>query len=340
MTQGAGAWVISRAMPGGVIVDCALSRDGHRVGGRVSVEEAAAGCRAHRQFAWVGLADPTPEEVLETLRRFDLPAELAAQLAGHHERSQLRIADHTVRMIMRTARYLDDVEEVEFGQVAVVAADDVVVVVRLGEVNDLRPLRAALEDDPLRLAQGPSAVLAAIVAAVLDGYPRVLEGITDDIEEVEAVVFSESPAQPTKRIYDLNRELIELRRAIGPLLDAIAQLADETRAKLPPEQARWYRELTDTATRTMQSVESDNDLLANALSANLTQVSLRQNEDMRKISAWAAILALPTMIAGIYGMNFRHMPELRQVWGYPVVLVVMAVSCFVLYRRFKRIEWL
>ncbi|HKY17075.1 MAG TPA: magnesium and cobalt transport protein CorA [Microthrixaceae bacterium] len=322
-----------------MIVDCGLYRDGRRVGGTLSIEEAHAHC-GEADLVWVGLADPPVAEVRKVLAQFEMPTRSVETLVHHQERSRLVVEDHSLELVMRTARYLEEPEEVEFGQVSVVVHDRVVVVVRLGEVDDLRPVRAHLEDDPQRLATGPKAVLAALIDVVLRGYPTVLAGITDDIEEVEEVVFSDAPDTPTRRIYYLNRELLELRRAIGPLTDAIAQLADESRTRLTPEQALWFRDLADLAHRITQLVESNSELLGHALSANLTQVSIRQNEDMRKISAWAAMLALPTLVAGIYGMNFDHMPELDEPWAYPLVLALMALACYLLYRRFKRVHWL
>jgi magnesium transporter len=330
-----------------VIVDAALYTDGRRVGKTLTFEEIRAHCHAPDTFAWIGLSDPSVADAREALAAIDLPKSFAEGLSLPQSRSRLDLGDHAVRMTMRVARYVEP-DKVELGQVAAAAGPAGIVVVRLGDVNELRPLRKELEDDPVRLAQGPKRVLAEIVAMVLDGYPLVLDGIAEDINEVEEQVFSPDAGRvrargvrdATQRIYELNREVLNLRRSIGPLTDAIEQLADESRTRLAPEQAHWFRDLVDEAKRTRENVDAADALLSNILSANLTQVSLRQNEDMRKISAWAAILAFPTAIAGIYGMNFRHMPEIEQVWGYPAVLVFMAGGCLLLYRRFKRVGWL
>jgi magnesium transporter len=322
-----------------VIIDAGIYRDGRRIGGKLSVEDVAAHCRETGYFGWIGLSEPSVEDARTALSAIGLPTRFAEELSHHQNRSAIEINDHALMMSMRTARYVDP-DRVEFGQVGVVVGDFGLVVVRLGEVNDLRPLRKSLEDDPSVLALGPKKVLAEIVGLVLDSYPVVLDGIAEDINEVEEHVFSADKQDPIRRIYELNREVLSLRRAIGPLTDAIGHLADESRSRLGAQQARWFRDLVDEANRTSQSVDASDALLTNILTANLTQVSLRQNEDMRKISAWAAILALPTAIAGIYGMNFEHMPEIEQIWGYPAVLTFMAVSCFALYRKFKSVGWL
>ncbi len=322
-----------------MIIDAGIYRDGRRVGGKLTFEEVAAHCRETGYFGWIGLSEPSVDDARTALSSIGLPTKFAEGLTRYQSRSALEHNDHSLMMLMRTARY-EDPDKVEFGQVGVVVGELGLVVVRLGDVNDLRPLRKQLEDEPGVLALGPRKVLAEIVGLVLDSYPVVLDGIAEDINEVEEHVFSADKGDPIRRIYELNREVLSLRRSIGPLTDAIAHLADESRTRLPSDQARWFRDLVDEANRTSQSVDASDALLTNILTANLTQVSLRQNEDMRKISAWAAILALPTAIAGIYGMNFRHMPELEEVWGYPAVLILMAASCFGLYRRFKRVGWL
>lgn len=178
------------------------------------------------------------------------------------------------------------------------------------------------------------------MGAALDGYPDVLDGIADDIGEVEAAVFDNRRTTPTERIYSLNRTVLELRRAIGPLREAVDRLGDGGRRLVDESAIALFIDLSDDAHRLWEQVQGHHDLLSSVLSANLTQVALRQNEDMRKMSAWAAILAVPTAIAGIYGMNFTHMPELDWKWGYPLVIVVIAGICVGLHRQFKRIGWL
>ena len=197
-----------------------------------------------------------------------------------------------------------------------------------------------MEADPAWLAQGPGAVMHAIVDEVVEAYTPVLNGISDDIDEVEATVFSSSRESPTQRIYELKREVLEFGRAAVPLGDAVAKLSTLEHPVLNDELRRYFADTDDDVRHVVDQILTDRELLNGALEANLTQVSVRQNEDMRKISAWVAILAVPTMIAGIYGMNFEEMPELGTRFGYYVVLGVIVVVCAVLHRIFKRSGWL
>jgi magnesium transporter len=204
----------------------------------------------------------------------------------------------------------------------------------------LNDLRARMEADPSWLSQGPGAVMHAIVDEVVEAYTPVLAGISDDIDEVEEVVFSTSRQSPTQRIYELKREVLEFGRAAVPLAETLARLSSLDHPVLNDELRRYFADANDDVRRVVDQITTDRELLTGALEANLTQVSVRQNEDMRKISAWVAILAVPTMIAGVYGMNFRHMPELDTRYGYYVVLGVITAVCLVLYRIFKKSGWL
>ena len=218
---------------------------------------------------------------------------------------------------------------------------DFLITVRHGEAGGLGDVREHLELRPALLAIGPGAALYAILDRVVDAYEPVVDGVLEDIEEVEAEVFSPQGANPVERIYRLRREVLEFARATGPLRPALAR-ADaapasrtSTRSCIP-----YFRDVDDHAARVGEQIEGFGALLAGALQANLTQVSVRQNEDMRKISAWVAIIAVPTAVAGIYGMNFEHMPELGWRYGYPAVLLLIAVVCLVLYAKFRRSGWL
>jgi magnesium transporter len=215
-----------------------------------------------------------------------------------------------------------------------------IVVVRHGDAVPLTDLRARMEADPQWLTQGPGAVMHAVVDEVVEAYAPVLTGIADDIGEVEATVFSTSRESPTQRIYDLKREVLELGKAAIPLADALAKLKVLQHPVLNDELRRYFADTNDDVRHVVDQVQTDRELLTGALEANLTQVSVRQNEDMRKISAWVAILAVPTMIAGIYGMNFEQMPELGTRYGYYIVLGVIALACVILHRIFKRSGWL
>jgi magnesium transporter len=187
---------------------------------------------------------------------------------------------------------------------------------------------------------GPGAVLHAIVDRVVDDYQPVLAGLEDDVEEVEQEVFAPGRRNPAERIYKLSREVIEFHRATGPLVEPLRQLADGRHEIVHEDIREYFRDVYDHALRANEAVDSLRELLSGVLQANLSQVSVRQNEDMRRISAWVAIIAVPTMVAGIYGMNFEHMPELKWSFGYPLSIAVMLVACVSLYRYFKRVGWL
>jgi magnesium transporter len=215
-----------------------------------------------------------------------------------------------------------------------------VITVRHGDGSDLHPVREAVEKRPDLLRCGPGAVLHAVIDRVVDEYEPAVQGLETDIQQVEEQVFSDDSSNPAQRIYRLEREVLELQRAVRPLAAPVDRLARGHFDLITPELRDYFRDVHDHVLRVASRVEGFRDLLGSALQANLTQVTVRQNADMRRISAWVAILAVPTMIAGIYGMNFEHMPEVSWRYGYPAVLVVILVACGVLYRGFRRAGWL
>jgi magnesium transporter len=229
---------------------------------------------------------------------------------------------------------------VRLAEILIFLGEDYVITVRHGETSELRDVRQQLEQEPELLAHGPGAVLHAIVDKVVDDYTPAIIGLGEDIDEIENQVFSGERANPAERIYKLKREVLEFAHAVGPLVDPIDRLARGQYQVIHPEVRTYFRDVNDHLLRTHEQLENYRDLLTSVLSANLAQVTVRQNEDVRRISAIVAILAVPTMIAGIYGMNFEHMPELGWTFGYPLVLAVMATICFALYRYFKRVGWL
>ena len=245
-----------------------------------------------------------------------------------------------VFIVLKTARYVDPEEVVRLGEILIFLGHDYIISVRHGEASELKDVRHELEEDPDLLAHGPGAVLHAIVDKVVDDYSPAIAGLGDDIDEIENQVFSGERANPAERIYKLKREVLEFSHAVGPLVDPVDRLSKGHYDVIHPEVRTYFRDVNDHLLRTHEQLESYRDLLTSVLSANLAQVTVRQNEDVRRISAIVAILAVPTMIAGIYGMNFDHMPELGWSFGYPLVLAVMAVICFTLYRYFKRVGWL
>jgi magnesium transporter len=320
-----------------VIVECAVYEDGRRQARDLPLDEACEAAQADGAFVWVGLFEPTAEEFEAMRREFALHPLAVEDALGAHERPKLERYGDMTFVVLKTAQYLDDTEEVRFGQVMVFAGESFVITVRHGLNNDLREVRERVESDPEALRRGTTGALHAIVDAVVDAYEPVVAGLQTDVDQVEQELFGDGGGSAvTVRIYRLGRQVLGFSRAVGPLVAPVEHLARVA----GPDMGSYFRDVYDHLVRVNQQVEAMHELLANMLQANLTQVSVRQNEDMRKISAWVAILAVPTMIAGIYGMNFEHMPELKWELGYPAVLLVIAVACSFLYVRFKRAGWL
>lgn len=329
-----------------VIIGHGAYRGGRRMdhdpdgNGHQDFSELVEACGVDSDFIWVGLLDPEPRELNDAARAFGIHPLAAEDARLSHERPKVDVFGDTLTVVLRPARYLEDVEQVEFGQITVMASPRHLLVVRHGDAVPLTDLRARMEADPEWLKLGPGAVLHAIVEEVVDAYGPVLTGISDDIDEVEEAVFSMSRESPTQRIYELKREVLEFGRATVPLEPALSKLSVIDHPVLGDELRRYFADSNDEVRHVIDQVLTDRELLNGALEANLTQVSVRQNEDMRKISAWVAILAVPTMIAGIYGMNFEEMPELGTRYGYYVVLAVIVAACVALHRVFKRSGWL
>jgi magnesium transporter len=322
-----------------MIVDCAHYRDGARQHeGPLDLDHAATLCKGGDEFVWLGLHEPTGEELDRVGEMFGLH-ELALEDARNaHQRPKLEDYDESYFVVLRTARYDDAQEEVEFGEIHIFLGSGYAIVVRHGAASDLRGARRRLEDRPELLAEGPGAVAWAVVDKVVDDYMPVVEGIENDISEVEEDIFR-GQGESTERIYFLKREVISFHHAVYPLLVPLETL--ERGAYPVGENVRRYlRDVADHARRVNEQVNGQRELLTSVLEANLALLSVRQNEVVREISAWAAIIAVPTFIASVYGMNFEYMPELDSRIGYPLALGVMLVAIFSLYRFFKRIQWL
>jgi magnesium transporter len=323
-----------------VIVDRAVYRDGKRLPGEFTNQTACEECRVGNAFVWIGLHEPTEEEFDAVAREFGLHELAVEDAIKAHQRPKLERYGDSLLMVLKTARYVDKEEVVEVGEILVFLGDRFIVVVRHGVASGLKEVRKDLEDRPEFLSRGPCAVLYGIVDRVVDDYIPVVAGLEDDVEEVERDVFTVDRTNPVERIYYLKREVLEFRRATAPLLLPLNQLATQPVTMIHPEAREYFRDVYDHLLRVNEQVESFRDLLTSILEANLTQTSIRQNEDMRRISAWVAIAVVPTMIAGIYGMNFEHMPELHSRYGYPIVMLFIAGVCFGLYVFFRRRDWL
>jgi magnesium transporter len=323
-----------------VIVDCAIYEEGRRRDGSVDLPHAYRACRQGGKFAWIGMYEPTQREFESLQHEFDLHP-LAVEDAIHaHQRPKLEVYEDMIFIVLKTARYLDPTEVIEFGEILIFLGEDYILTVRHGEASALKQVRERLEADPELLKHGPGAVLHAIVDQVVDDYAPALAGLSEDIEQVENEVFSDDRTNPAERIYRLKREVLEFNRAAAPLVDPVDRLAKGHYEQVHPEVRTYFRDVNDHLMRVHDQLEGYRDLLTSILQANLAQVTVRQNADVRRISAIVAILAVPTMLAGIYGMNFEHMPELGWTFGYPLVIGVMVTICAVLYRFFRRVGWL
>ncbi|HEY6531195.1 MAG TPA: magnesium and cobalt transport protein CorA [Acidimicrobiales bacterium] len=324
-----------------MIVDCAAYQQGERIDGRLDVDAAGKACRAPDTFVWLGLRVPSAEELGHAFERFGIEEPSVEEVLQPHERPVLAVEDDATSLVLRTAHFNANLEQVKLGEMSVLVGQDFVITVRHGQASPLSGLRLQLERDPEYLALGPPAVLAAVIETVVDDYQPALDGFERTAVEVESEVFGgDVGSRAGRRIYRLRRELRELVVAVEALEDPLARLLRRQRGRWPAEVVGTLEEAFDQLTRTISRARSLSDLLASALDANLAQLSVQQNEDMRKISAWVAIAAVPTAIAGIYGMNFEEMPELRSAWGYPLVLGGMALICLFLYRRFRSAGWL
>ncbi len=323
------------------VVDCAVYVAGARVPGTTGLDEVLSTARDRGGFVWIGLHSPDAPALQGVADRFGLHP-LAVEDAVHaHQRPKLETyGDDLLFMVLKTVRYVDSEDAIETGELMLFVGPDFVVTVRHGDAADLAAVRRDLEAHPEMLALGPTSVLHAVVDRVVDGYDPAVVAVEDDVAEIEDEVFSATRRQPTERIYKLKREVLEFRRAVEPLGAATGALAGGQVRCLDPRTAEYFRDVHDHVLRASELVASVDALLDSALASNLAQVSVRQNEDMRRISAWVAIAAVGTLIAGIYGMNFEHMPELGWTYGYPLALALMLGSSVVLYLGFKRNNWL
>jgi magnesium transporter len=330
-----------------MIIDCAVYHDGDRRPGELALADAFEAASNDNAFVWIGLYEPDEHEFESVRREFNLHELAVEDAIKAHQRPKLEVYDDSLFVVLKTARYLEAEEVVEFGEIMLFLGPQFVVTVRHKPASELRGVRKQIESRPDLLRFGPSAVLYAIVDRVVDDYLPVIDGLDQDIKEVEKEVFSEAGSNPAERIYMLKREVIEFHQSTAPLTEPLDRLVRGQVPLLHQEMPEYFRDVQDHLLRIVEQVSGFRELLTSVLQANLTQVALLQNEvgmrlnaDMRRISAWVAIVAVPTMIAGIYGMNFDYMPELRWPLGYPAALLAMVVACGFLYRAFKRNGWL
>jgi magnesium transporter len=312
----------------------------------VEPEEALRVAEERGGFVWLGLYEPTEDELGALAERYALHPLAVEDAVFAHQRPKLERYDDALFMVLKTATYVEHEaltatsEVVDTGEVMVFLGTHYVITVRHGHHGELRDLRHRLEEQRDLLCLGPSAVLYAVADLVVDAFVDVAEAVEDDVDELEASVFSPSRTDDVGRLYQLKRELMQLRRAVSPLEVPLQKLAERPIDVVPDAMRSYFRDVLDHAIRVRDQVGAQDELLTSILQASLARTQMADNEDMRKISAWAGIIAVPTAIAGIYGMNFEHMPELGTRFGYPVVLLLILSACLLLYRGFKRNGWL
>ncbi|MCC3765925.1 magnesium/cobalt transporter CorA [Glycomyces sp. TRM65418] len=339
--------------PRRAVVDNAVYCDGERLEPE-SLQQTYALIRERKGLGWIGLYRPEPEDVEAIAEAFGLHP-LAVEDALHaHQRPKLERYGDTLFVVLHPARYVDSEEVVEVGELHLFIGPDFVVSIRHSETPDLRAVRSRMEEHPELLRLGPEAVLYAILDQIVDGYAPVLRGVAVDIDQIETQVFS-GDAEVSRRIFQLSREVIEFRHAVEPLGDVFDLLRSGfTKYQVDIELQRLLRDVEDHTVRVTERIDSFRELLDNMFSANATVVAQRQNEEMRrmtetslaqneeikKISSWAAILFAPTLVGTVYGMNFDHMPELHWLFGYPFALVLMGMVSVTLYFVFKAKDWL
>jgi magnesium transporter len=297
--------------------------------------------RGSRGFAWIGLHDPTEDELDEVRDAFELPELAIADARNNYDRPKVERHGDCLLTVVPTARYVDEHEAIEFGEIFFYSGEDYLITVRLGEASPLQPVRREIEAHPEHFQDGPAVVLQAALLRVVQSYEPVIDGLTHDVREVERQVFSENGTQPTKRIYLLIREVLDFLVALEPLSSAVRQLTStECMPWLDPEAVPLYRDVDDVLSTVVERGRTTHAQLQSVLAASRAEAERRQNEDTRKISAWAAIGILPTIVAGFFGMNLGGIPLAEHRFGFAAVCVVTLLACVLLYRLFKRSRWL
>jgi magnesium transporter len=336
-----------------MILDNAIYVDGHRAAEPASLQETYEACRERHGLAWIGLYEPTDEEFSSVAEEFGLHPLAVEDTINAHQRPKVERYGETLFTVLKPARYIDESETIEFGEIHAFVGTDFVVTVRHGKASTLDRVRRRLESMPELLSRGSEAILYAIMDRMVDDYAPVVAGLEHDIDEIETEVFSGNTGV-SRRIYELSREAIQFRRCTAPLVGILSNLIEDDASGVDTEVRRYLRDVQDHALRVNEQVTAMRELLQNILSVNLTlvslsqneevnkltQASMEQNEEVKRISAWAAILFAPTLVGTVYGMNFNHMPELHWLFGYPFALLLMLLTSVSLYIVFKQRGWL
>lgn len=330
-----------------VVGDCGVYENGRRLPGRIPLHEAGDIARHTQGFVWIGLQQASAADIAEVAEEFDLPPLAVEDAIKAHQRPKLEVYSDIVFIVLKPVRYVDHEEVVEVESISLFLGRGFVVSVRHGDTRILGRVRDEFDQGSDLLQFGPAAVLYRAADLVVDGYEEAIDCINEDVDEIEAQVFGPGEDDHAQRIYKLKQEVAEFRRAVAPLARPLERLADGAVPCVDPATGTYFRDVHDHVLRAADFIDGLSGLLSDVLQANVarvtvvqSQIALRQNEDMRRISAWAAIALVPTAIAGVYGMNFEHMPELRWKYGYLLVMLVIGTACLGLHRLFRRNEWL
>lgn len=323
-----------------MIMDYALYQNGRRNHHDAPISDLIDFARREGGFIWVGVSEPSTEEFEKLAAEFEFHPLAIEDAVMAKQRAKLEMYEGMTFAVVRTTFYEESASQVTTGEILAFIGEHYIVIVRHGEGSPLAGVRNRLEQSPDLLAHGPYAVLHAIVDSVIDTYIAIAGELEKDVIEVEQSVFSDRKVYNSEKIYFLKRELLEFRHAIHPLLVPLQRLAVDFNDIVPDDLAPFFRDTLDHLHSAVDIADGLDNLLTSALSADLAHVQVQQNEDMRKITSWVALAATPTMLAGVYGMNFDHMPELRWTFGYPLVVGVMALVTGALYYKFKKANWL
>lgn len=322
-----------------MIVDCGVYREGVRDPEPIEIAGSLRSVAEQEGFVWIGLHEPDAEEFTAASHEFGFHELLVEDALKAHQRAKAERYEDVDFVVLKSAAYVAP-DQVKLGEIQFVVGSSFVITIRHDETTPLAAVRRRLEGDPTLLAMGPAAVLYAVADAIVDAYAVLVEELEADVEEAEAQVFGDARLNPGERIFGLKRQVLELLRNLVPMDDVLADVQMPGGVLVDEALHPYFRDVQDHLRRVLSRLELVRDLLTDALNANLAQVSVRQNNDMRTISAWAALIAAPTMLAGVWGMNFDHMPELDWAFGYPAAIGSMVLAVGILWRHFKRSGWL
>ena len=321
------------------VINCAAYSGGRRIAD-LPISDVSEALLEQDRFVWIGLYEPTEAILRQVQEEFGLHDLAVEDALAAHQRPKLELYDQSLFVVLRTAQ-LDAERHLEFGETHVFVGERYVISVRHGSLKSHIGVRARCEASPQLLAKGPGYVLYALMDFIVDQYLPIVEALEEQLQELEDQIFNQKfTRDTTEHIYRLKRDLLGLKRTVSPLVDVCNRLMRFDLDLIPDDTRLYFRDIYDHVVRVNEMIDNLRELLTTALEANLSLVSVSQNKDTRRLAAWAAIIAVPTMIAGVYGMNFEHMPELQWAYGYYAVMGAMIVVCAGLWFGFRRSGWL